>query len=37
MLYFFRYVNLFLIKKFERFKERVRFEFEIAIRDVLFK
>ena len=37
MLYFFCYIDFFLIKKFERFKKRVKFEFEIATRNVLFK
>ena len=30
-------INISLIKKFERFKKRVRFKLEIVIRDVLIK
>ena len=37
MFQFFHYVDFFLIKKFERFKDRVRFELETAIYNVLFK
>ena len=37
LFFSFHYINLFLIKKFERFKKRMRFELEIAIRDILFK
>ena len=35
--FFIRYIKLLSIKKFERFKKRVKFELEIAARDVLFK
>ena len=39
MLYisFFIDFNLSLIKKFEKFKKRIRFELKTATRDVLFK
>ena len=33
----FHYINLFLIKKFEKFKKRVKFELKIATRNILFK
>ena len=34
---FFHYINSLLMKKFERFKKRVKFEFEIATHNALFK
>ena len=37
MFYFFYCSDFFLIKKFKKFKERIRFEFKIAIHNVLFK
>ena len=37
LCFFFRYFDFFLIKKFERFKKRMRFELKIAIYNVLFK
>ena len=39
MLFFrFNYkINFYLMKKFEKFKERIRFKLEIAIRDILFR
>ena len=34
---FYFYFYFFLIKKFEKFKKRVRFKLKVAVRDVLFK
>ena len=34
-LHFFYKIDSSLVKKFERFKKRVKFEFEVAIYDVL--
>ena len=34
---YFHSIDLFLIRKFERFKKRIRFELEVATREILFK
>ena len=34
---FFYKIDFFLIKKFERFKERVRFKLKVTIHNVLFR
>ena len=30
-------IDLFLIRKFKRFKKRIRFKFKVIIRETLFK
>ena len=35
--YIVRNISFFLMKRFEKFKERVKFEFEIAICDVVLR